>query len=848
MPSSSAAVTPVVEERISSLLETALSSVEAAKEFYAFVMSGEVRDETFSERVYKSLRNFMLALLSIKEPARYTDLVPLHYCRAALIAVLDCPECVYVALASHLDSAVLIALVKRCSGSASTEAKESMLVATVDMDTRKTDPIPSHGGDAWFVESLLHRLYEKCPSLRPQLRLLVGEELVAFVQCPQKNADIKPLVSLLGRIIGGFQTPLNSTHLSLLYNVILPLHMPNGFASWDRQTPLLKGYHRELTQCVVIYLDKQPELFPKIMDGVFTALPPPARGNTAKELLLLAEIARLLQGVSVDNFNKIDKQLRTVVKNRVRVNKMIANVLAELERVNPSAFQKAATATVQAAREAKRQSEKDEATRRAVEARLKGNRVPVPSAVPKPPSLAQMSSIGRSRGSGSQPPVTITGVAPWGPEPKARAPPKEDDVLDGDSDPVTVLHRFCENCEPHEGAQKEKVWEEALTAPSPTILTTLKFHQMVRAREIGSGAFSTVLLYLVTQKGKVRSEWPEYAVKVIHPDILAKYSQNISREIAILRLMPHPGITRLVSAFMYHNECYLVLEYAANGDMFDYLQAHPSGLSEGEAKRALGEVLAALDSIHQQGFVYVDMKPENIVITSTRHIKLTDFGGARPYTTQAEREVEKSRHAVQELRSGDWRYDGTFHNFQIYMAPELLRGRYPSVASDMWAYGVVMYQLLTGRPPEWADAAAESEIEDKYTMMMSIPKLNHSSLRIDLIKKLLNPNPDLRPTIEEVMSHPWFEGMNVGDLYLQPVPEGFFSPVEKAQTEVDSRWSKRQLSKVWSAQPNPQDYRFDQQPATNSAGIPTTPIVESEERGSPFLHAKTRGMPPVHPL
>lgn len=53
---------------------------------------------------------------------------------------------------------------------------------------------------------------------------------------------------------------------------------------------------------------------------------------------------------------------------------MIANVLAELERVNPSAFQKAATATVQAAREAKRQSEKDEATRRAVEARLKGNR------------------------------------------------------------------------------------------------------------------------------------------------------------------------------------------------------------------------------------------------------------------------------------------------------------------------------------------------------------------------------------------------------------------------------------------------------------------------------------------
>ncbi|KAF4752407.1 hypothetical protein FOZ62_019862, partial [Perkinsus olseni] len=134
--------------------------------------------------------------------------------------------------------------------------------------------------------------------------------------------------------------------------------------------------------------------------------------------------------------------------------------------------------------------------------------------------------------------------------------------------------------------------------------------------------------------------------------------------------------------------------------------------------------------------------------------------------------------------------------------------QYPSVASDLWAYGVVMYQLLTGRPPEWADAAADEEMEDKIVHFEGANAGSDerlaglSSDAQDLIKKLLNPNPELRPSIEEVMNHPWFAGMDIGDLYLEPVPEGYFRPVEKVQTETDTRWSKRQLSKVWSAQPN----------------------------------------------
>ncbi|KAF4709932.1 hypothetical protein FOZ62_015508, partial [Perkinsus olseni] len=126
----SSPATPLARSRASSLMEAAMSSADAAKELYAFVMSGEIRDETFDEKFYESLRNLMSQLLSTTEPSRYLDLVPARYCRASVVAILDLPEFDYGSLAQQLDNRVLLPLVKRCGGAESTESRECMLVAT----------------------------------------------------------------------------------------------------------------------------------------------------------------------------------------------------------------------------------------------------------------------------------------------------------------------------------------------------------------------------------------------------------------------------------------------------------------------------------------------------------------------------------------------------------------------------------------------------------------------------------------------------------------------------------------------------------------------------------------------
>eukprot|EP00439_Symbiodinium_sp_Y106_P025125 s5851_g3.t1 len=129
------------------------------------------------------------------------------------------------------------------------------------------------------------------------------------------------------------------------------------------------------------------------------------------------------------------------------------------------------------------------------------------------------------------------------------------------------------------------------------------------------------------------------------------YEASVNREICVLKMLSHPGIARMVAAFRYRDGAYLVLEYAHKGDLHNILvgagkleedgmvvevPCMPSGCHLQDVVRFLvGEVVAALCAIHDIGFMYGDLKPENVVVTSSNHAKLTDFGGCRPITDEA---------------------------------------------------------------------------------------------------------------------------------------------------------------------------------------------------------------------
>ena len=154
-------------------------------------------------------------------------------------------------------------------------------------------------------------------------------------------------------------------------------------------------------------------------------------------------------------------------------------------------------------------------------------------------------------------------------------------------------------------------WARAQMEESPVLLPKLKFHDLVFGQDLGTGAFSTVKYARLIVKTRTRSSWPEYAVKVVSTQKIEElgYEQSINREIAILRTLSHPGISRLVSSFRFRDGAYLIHEYASGGDLHTLLRKNGS-LDHESTRFVIGSVAAALWSIHERGFVYADCKPE----------------------------------------------------------------------------------------------------------------------------------------------------------------------------------------------------------------------------------------------
>jgi serine/threonine/tyrosine protein kinase RAD53 len=92
------------------------------------------------------------------------------------------------------------------------------------------------------------------------------------------------------------------------------------------------------------------------------------------------------------------------------------------------------------------------------------------------------------------------------------------------------------------------------------------------------------------------------------------YEASVRREMAVLRKMEHPGVARLVASFRWRDGAYLVLEYAAKGDLFTQITSQ-GVVDEACTRFWLGEVAEALRHVHRLGFVYGDLKPENILLT-----------------------------------------------------------------------------------------------------------------------------------------------------------------------------------------------------------------------------------------
>ncbi|KAI8626846.1 Pkinase-domain-containing protein [Xylariaceae sp. FL1651] len=249
-------------------------------------------------------------------------------------------------------------------------------------------------------------------------------------------------------------------------------------------------------------------------------------------------------------------------------------------------------------------------------------------------------------------------------------------------------------------------------------------------RPLGKGKFGRVYL------ARERSSGFICALKVLHKSELShgRVEKQVRREIEIQSNLRHPNILQLFGHFHDSKRVFLILEFAAKGELYKHLRRE-NRFPEWKASQYIAQMASALRYLHRKHVIHRDIKPENILMGIHGEIKISDFGW--------------SVHAPNSRRD-------TLCGTLDYLPPEMIR---PGSAEnsynekvDLWSLGVLTYEFLVGEAP----------FEDTPVMThrriaradMTIPSFVSPEAR-DLIKRLLVLDPEKRMPLDQVQVHPW---------------------------------------------------------------------------------------------
>ncbi|CAD8150246.1 unnamed protein product [Paramecium pentaurelia] len=243
---------------------------------------------------------------------------------------------------------------------------------------------------------------------------------------------------------------------------------------------------------------------------------------------------------------------------------------------------------------------------------------------------------------------------------------------------------------------------------------------------IGQGYSSKVYKGLNTLTNQV------VAIKVISiQQLITPISKSLLKnEINVLKLINHPNLMKVFETFETQNNTYLICEYCNEGDLADILET--SSFTESNALRVLQQILQGVKALHDKKIIHRDIKPANI-LKSDGLFKLADFGFAV---------IENQ-------------YESIIKKFSVgtpmYMAPETIQNNEYSEKSDIWALGIVLYQMLYKQLPQ--NSKSENDIEKKHaTLINKILTDNQTSQKTkELILKMLNIDPEKRISVNEII-------------------------------------------------------------------------------------------------
>ena len=253
---------------------------------------------------------------------------------------------------------------------------------------------------------------------------------------------------------------------------------------------------------------------------------------------------------------------------------------------------------------------------------------------------------------------------------------------------------------------------------------------------LGEGASAIV------RKGIKRDSGETFAIKIIDKSSLGETElESLYNELKIMSIIDHPNIVRVYEYYECHDVVFIVMEYMQGGELFDRIVEYEH-YTEKQAVETFRPIVDAVRYCHSLDIVHRDLKPENLLYATNDEnslIKVSDFGFAKFLIPKAQEKLF------------------TACGTPSYVSPEIIESKGYDNKVDCWSLGVILYVMLCGFPPFYAED--NNELFDyiknaKYEF--ASPYWDHVSEEAkDLIQKLLVVEPSKRLSCQEILKHPW---------------------------------------------------------------------------------------------
>ena len=297
-------------------------------------------------------------------------------------------------------------------------------------------------------------------------------------------------------------------------------------------------------------------------------------------------------------------------------------------------------------------------------------------------------------------------------------------------------------------------------------------------KQIGRGGMADV--YLAKD---LILDGEEVAVKVLRtnyqtdPIAVARFQ----REARAMADLDHPHIVRITDIGEEDGQQYLAMEYVAGLDLKRYIKEHYP-LSNEEAVRIMGQILLAMRLAHAKGIIHRDLKPQNILLTPDGTAKVTDFGIAVAF---AETSLTQTNSML-----------GSVH----YLSPEQARGSKATIQSDIYAMGIIFFEMLTGHIPYDGDSAVTIALQHFQKPLPSVIAENPSvpqSLENVVIKATAKKLTDRYQTVSEM----YVDLLSSLSYNRRNEPKLVFEDTSKVDTKTLPKISQSTLTTIPKVQP-----------------------------------------------